>query len=87
MQRVEKAKTMRTSVEQVRGKSLTIETIEVVLLVVTSRILAMVDWKEMLKFRTTSSSTTFVQTSSPASFSRHRGEAARIVHQVLCKSN
>ena len=87
MKAVEKAKTMRTSVEQVSGKSMTIEMIGVVILVVTSRILAMVDWKEMLTFPATSSNARFEETSHPPSFSRKIGQADARVAQELCKSS
>ena len=85
IQVVKRAKEMRTIVKEVTGKSVTTEMIGVVVLVLRSRILAMVDWKDPLTFRTTWSNTTFEQISPPPSFSRQRDEASRIA-QELSKS-
>ena len=82
MQVVKRAKEMRTIVKEVIGKSVTTEMIGVVVLVLRSRILAMVDWKDPLTFRTTLSNTTFEQTSPPPSLSRQREESCRIAQEL-----
>ena len=82
MQATQEIKAIRTIVDEVTGKPVTIEMIGVVILVLRSAILAMVDWKDPLTFRTTWSNTTFEQTSPPPSLSRQREESCRISQEV-----
>ena len=87
MQAVKKAKaTRRTIVEQGSGKSVTTDMIGVVILLVMSITSAMVDWKEMLTFPTTSSNARFEHTSHPPSLTKKNGHADARVAQELCNS-
>lgn len=86
MQVMKKAKEMRTIVMEAIGKSVMTEIIGVVVLVLSFRIVAILDWKETLTFPRTWSNTTFEQTSPPPSLLRQRDEFCRI-SQELSMSN
>ena len=87
MQVMKKTKEMRAIVKEAIGKSLMTDVTGEAVLVLSSRILAIFDWrKETLTFPRTWSNTTFEQTSPPLSFLRQRDEFCNI-SQELSKSN